>query len=345
MSHLSRARLSFRWSSKRKFATVKIYEVRNRERKNFTVSYVSTAGRVRKTFASLELATKEAQIIVDNLAAGDLEALKLTGGDKQIYVEAKQAIARTGIPLGSAAQEFARAFDILGHAGIVEAARYYKKHVETGLPEVPVCDAVARYAKAKQAQGMSRPYLKDIRGLLGRFATHFQCNIATIMPEDLRAYLNGLKVGMVAKNNHRRLIVGLFSFARAEGWLRPNEETAAQRLGTYKVKPRDVEIFTPAEVARLLAHASEDFLPWVALIAFGGLRNEELHKGLMWESINFDRVAISSFLSRSRKRSAKGKSSCPKICYNGLPLIGTGAARFSIAIFGSLWLRCAKRPG
>ncbi len=259
---------------------------------------------MRKTFASLDLAKQEAQTVAQNLGAGDLEALKLTGGDKQVYVEATKAIARTGIPLSSAAQEFARAFDILGHDGIVEAARYYKKHVETGLPDVLVADAVERFAAAKKAQGMSKVYLKDIRGLLGRFAAHFQCNIASIEPEDLRAYVGALKVGMVAKNNHRRLITGLFRFARNEGWLRPNEETAAQRGGAYKIKPRDVEIFTPAEVARLLAHADEDFLPWVALIAFGGIRNEELHKGLSWDAINFDNgcVIVSAAISKTNRK-------------------------------------------
>jgi hypothetical protein len=34
-----------------------------------------------------------------NLADGDIEALKLTGREKQIYVEAERAIAGTGLPL------------------------------------------------------------------------------------------------------------------------------------------------------------------------------------------------------------------------------------------------------
>ena len=49
--------------------------------------------------------------------------------------------------------------------------------------------------------------------------------------------------------------------------------------------------------ARTLALATAiepppDFLPYIALIAFGGVRREELHKGLMWEAINFDRGYI-----------------------------------------------------
>ena len=301
-----RAAAEFPLTIKKGHASVKIYEVRNRDRMNYTVSYMTPVkGRVRKTFADLELAKREANTIALNLAEGDLEALKLTGREKQIYVEAEQVLARTGIPLHSVAHEFARCFDILGHGGIVEAARYFKKHVEAGLPDITVAKAVSRFTEAKKAEGMSGLYLKDIRLLLGRFAASFQCNIATIQPEDLRQYLSALDAGPVTRNNHRRLLVALFNFAKGEGWLRGNEETAAQRLGAYKVKEREVEIFMPAEVAKLLAHAEEDFLPWIVLIAFGGVRNEELAKGLVWESINFNRgyiIVPASIAKTNRKR-------------------------------------------
>jgi integrase len=226
------------------------------------------------------------------LAGGDLEALKLTGRERQIYVAADQALARTGLSLDVAAREFANAVDILGHDGIIEAARYYKKHVESSLPDIPVATAVEKFTEAKKAGGMSQAYLKDIRTILGRFASHFQCNLASIMREDLRDYLNAMNIGAVARNNHRRLIIVLFNFAKAQGWLRPNEQTAADALGAYKVKEHDVAIYTPAQVARLLGAADTEFLPYIALIAFGGVRREELHKGLTWEAINFDRGTI-----------------------------------------------------
>ena len=107
------------------------------------------------------------------------------------------------------------------------------------------------------------------------------------------------------ESNRRRLLVILFNFAKAQGWLRANEETAADALGTYKIKRRDVEIYTPAEIARLLGAADMDFVPYLALIAFGGVRREELHKGLMWEAINFDRgdiIVPAAIAKTDRKR-------------------------------------------
>ena len=37
--------------------------------------------------------------------------------------------------------------------------------------------------------------------------------------------------------------------------------------------------------ARLLGAADVDFVPYIVLLAFAGVRREELHKGLAWESI------------------------------------------------------------
>jgi integrase len=121
----------------------------------------------------------------------------------------------------------------------------------------------------------------------------------------LRDYMGGMHVSPVALNNHRRLIVALFNFAKTQRWLRPNEQTAADSLGTYKVKERDVMIYTPSEVGRLLAAADIDFVPWIALVAFGGVRREELHKGLLWDAIDFERGTIlipAAIAKTNRKR-------------------------------------------
>src|SRR5947207_15647726 len=86
-----RAAAEFPLTVKKGHASVKVYEVKNRDRMNYTVSYMTAVkGRVRKTFADLELAKREANTIALNLADGDLEALKLTGREKQINVKAKQ---------------------------------------------------------------------------------------------------------------------------------------------------------------------------------------------------------------------------------------------------------------
>jgi integrase len=280
---------------KKGFATVKIYRITNRKRKNYvtyTVSYPSPNGRARCDFADLAEAKREANIKARSILGFDAQRLNLSGDDARHYSQACDTIRPTGLPLHSVAHEFARAFDILGGAHIVEAARYYKKHVDVDLKPVTVSEAVDNFHAAKKAEGLSKAYLHDIDVLLGDLADAFQCQLASIQPEDLRDYLNQKRVGLVSKENRRRLLVVLFNYAKAQGWLRKNETTAADALGTYKIKQHEVEIYTPAEMSKLLNAADSDFLPYIALIAFGGVRREELHKGLPWSAVNFERATI-----------------------------------------------------
>ena len=277
---------------KRGYATVKIYRITNRGRVLYTLAYASPHGRVRENVTDLAKAKRMAASIADKLTREEAHVLEINGEDKQIYVSAKSAVAPTGISLDVAARQFAAAYEILGHDAIVEAARYFKKHVETELPQISVTEAVDKFHEAKKAEGLSPLYLKDIRLMLGDLKAAFQMNLGSVTVEDLSQYLNKKNVGFVAKNNRRRLIIALFNFAKAQGWLSKSEATVADGLGTYKVKEKDVQVFTPAEVKNLIENADADFIPWIALIAFGGIRHEELKKGLAWENIDFKKNTV-----------------------------------------------------
>ena len=216
-------------------ASVKVYRMKQRDGWNYAVAYVTPSGRIKRNFSDLDVAKREAGTIVHNLAGGDLEALKLTGRERQLYVAANEAIAHTGLSLDVVAREFAAAYKVLGRDAILEAAKYFKAHVETSLPDVLLPTAVEKFAEAKKAEGMSPLYLKDIRTMLtSGLAARFRCNLANITADDLRDYLNGMSVGPVAKNNRRRLIVAFFNFAKAQRWLSPDAATAADGLGAYK---------------------------------------------------------------------------------------------------------------
>jgi hypothetical protein len=318
---------------KKRGTIVKIYHGLNRGDPIYTVSYVGPDGRERRFFRSLDEAKAEATKSADKLAGFDASALRLNGKDALKYHEAQQTIADSGsaLSLNAIIQEYARARQILGMDNIVEAARYYKKHVAADLPQIMVADAVEKFYEAKKSEGLSPAYLKDILTLLGNaalrrkyslrkitwkkrqpkesgFADDFHVPLASIQPEDLREYLNAGKragISLVAKENRRRILVVLFNFAKSQGWLRKNEETAADALGAYKIKQRDVEIHTPAEMSKLLNAADKDFLPYIALVAFGGIRREELHKGLLWDAINFERnhiIVPAAIAKTGRKR-------------------------------------------
>lgn len=304
---------------KKQHAHVKIYKGQNRGKDLFTLSYISPSGRIRKNFFDLAEAKREADTQLGKMAKGDLEALKLTGLDAQLFVAATEALKPCGVSLDIAAREFASAFEILGFDGIIEAARHYKATVSHGLPDVMVADAADRFYSAKKSEGMSPKYLKDIRQILGAadrdkkadeqkarggLSGTFHCNLKAVSSDQLREYIGRMKVGPVAKNNHRRVIVALFNFAKEQtpAWLSKNETTAADAIGNVKVRRKPPTIYTPAEMAALLSGSSERFLPYLALIAFGGVRADEItddeaqegqSKGqLKWEHIDFVRGVV-----------------------------------------------------
>ena len=290
--------------------TVTIYRTVNRGGALYCVSYVTAAaGRVRRNFADPDEARREAENNAQLLAAGDLQALKLTGEDRAAYLAAESALAETGVSLVTAANHFAEAWRILGRDAVVEAARHFRARVDENIPELTVAEAVEKFIADKEGHGISPHYRRDLRTILGRhLAGAFRCLLSTVSPGDLRDYLGRQGGGPVYKNGHRRVIVAFFNHAKAVGWLPKMEPTAAEALDVRKVKRRDVEIYAPKEVQALLDHAMPDFRPWLALIAFGGVRHNELRKGLRWDAIEWKTgtlIVPAAIAKTARKRLVK----------------------------------------
>ena len=281
---------------------MKIYRTNNRGVPTYTVSFVGASGRVLRQFRDLDEAKREAASRASSLALGDLEALRLGGRERQLYVAASEALNPTGVSIDIAARTFAAAFDLLGGDSILEACRYFARHRDNSLPDITVADASARFLTAKRAEGLSPRHCKDLKRITGHFAHAFQMNLKDVSGEDVARYIAGMKTGAVSRNNHLRNIKTLFTHARAQGWLTKNETTAADAVRFVKVKRKPPVFFTPQETAALLANASERFLPYVALIAFGGLRADEIaddepkpgeSRGqLRWEDIDFARDVV-----------------------------------------------------
>jgi hypothetical protein len=238
----------------------------------------------------------------------------LTDRERRLFLAATKALSLTGVSLDIAAREFAAAWQILGGEGIIEAAHFYKKHHGAVLPRISVADAAERFRVAKKAGGASPKYLKAIRHITGRLAACFQCDIKSITTDDLAAYLEHLNAGPITKNNHRRVLVSLFNHAKDQGWLSKGEATAASALKVNKVKRRPPKIFTPKEMGALLSNASERFRPYLVLVAFGGLRSDEItddepqerrSRGqLRWENIDFAQrcIIVPKSVSKSFRR-------------------------------------------
>jgi integrase len=74
----------------------------------------------------------------------------------------------------------------------------------------------------------------------------------------------------------------LFNFAVARGYSIDNPVAGVEKI---KVKREETQVFTPTEIARLLAKASADFLPVLCLGAFAGVRSAEIER-MEWNDID-----------------------------------------------------------
>jgi len=134
-------------------------------------------------------------------------------------------------------------------------------------------------------------------------------NAADIQTADLQEYIEAASTNQKSRKTYRTLIGSLWRFA---GVHQVFTSTAAERLPLYKLATRTkIDILTPAQAKILLANVAPEFLPWLALNLFSGLRaqeiishNEAVKPSLRWENIRrADGVIdVPADVSKRRKR-------------------------------------------
>jgi integrase len=264
-------------------STVRIYRDRKPSGEYFRVVYHLGGKRHRLNFRDLDSAKTEAAAKAAQLARGDMDAAQITGKDRLIYGRALEAVKEFGIPLDAVAIEYGQARKILDGHNLAEAARFYMRHHGRGLTGKSAADAVAEFINTKRSEGCSQVYLTELRHRLGSFARAFHVEVRQLSPDDVRDFLNGLKVGPGSFNNYRRVLRVFFRFCQSRGWL-SREVDLLDGTGKRKEALADIEVFTAAELRALLHTASPRVATCIALQAFSGMRSEELLR-LTWADL------------------------------------------------------------
>ncbi len=227
-------------------------------------------------------ALEAADRLARQLSERDVLAASITREEAIHYAAASQALKPLGVTLSQAVFTFAEAFGITGSAsGVLAAAKFFAARNKRTVPK-PVADVVAELLTIKESRGASPRYLQDLRYRLGVFADAFQKDTCNVTTAEVQAWLDSLKLASQSYANHRRVVSLLFGFAVARGYAADNPVEGVERV---KVRNGDIAIFSPAEIAKLLAAASPDYLPSLALGAFAGLRSAEIER-LEWSEIH-----------------------------------------------------------
>lgn len=103
---------------------------------------------------------------------------------------------------------------------------------------------------------------------------------------DIDEWLRDLKVGPRTRNNLRNSVQLLFNFPISRRYL-PTDHDELSAVPLARDSGGEIEIYSPQEMADLLAVASPEHVPFLAIGAFAGLRHAELQQ-LDWAEVRMD---------------------------------------------------------
>jgi integrase len=180
-----------------------------------------------------------------------------------------------------------------------------KSHVArhpVNLPAKPVDEAATELVARKKAQGMSERYLHDLRHRLGRFAQDFKVPLSAITTAQVQQWMDGLGLSAQSIRNYRTVLHVFFEYCATRGYI-PPDTNPIRKTERMEIKDREVEIFSPWELAALLDAAEDSYRPCAALQGLAGLRSNEVER-LEWRDIDLERrlIVISKGVAKTASR-------------------------------------------
>ena len=292
---------------KRGNSTVSIYRVNRKKNgrpyQEFKLAYYNEVGkRLFQSFSTLERARQAADNVNVGFMKGEVKSLVLTNEDKVVYLRALKALQPAGTPLDLAAHQFAEAAKLLGGASLLEAARYYVRRHPGKLPRKSVQEVIEEFIESRRQARRDENYVASLRSHLRRFSEAHHTAIADLSRADVLRFLNGLGLSPRSQYNFAKSLRTYFAFARERGYLSKDDDEL-QAITAGDADPGEIEIYTPAEMAALLAVAEPEMMPLMALGGFAGLRSCELER-LDWSEVQLARgfIEVKRAVSKTAQR-------------------------------------------
>ena len=212
-------------------AEIRIYTLRAQGGyESFQCSWYELGQRRTKTFGALDDARLFAQQKTVAIANGLPEINEVTLRDVEVLKGCERRVGRLGFTLPAAVEEWLSAKESLREASLAEVIEFYKRH-HAGIPRKTVNEVLPLFFEAKEAAKVSDAYLRVSRCYMVKFREQFgPVLIADITTPEIDRYLRATAGAAVTKNNIRRNIVTLFTWAPAHG-CRPDRPSRAAPQG------------------------------------------------------------------------------------------------------------------
>ena len=272
---------------------VRIYTINRKDGyEQFTLAWKEDGRRRTRCLSCMDEARMIAQQVTVRLINGFTDTCEATRRDLDILRHCERTATEFGMTLAAAIEEWASARRTAGNVLLSDAIRFYAANRADQFPTRSNVQAATEFVVSLKRKGVSAIYVRNATASLKRFTDAVSGNIADVTVADINQFLDGLKkLGPVSKNGIRRNIVTMFGFAKKQGYLHPDRKTAAEQTDSFKETEKEIAIFTPEEMERLLLTAHARILPLVAIGGFAGIRSAEVAR-LEWKDIKWDRGHI-----------------------------------------------------
>jgi len=296
--------------------TVNIYSrtktVKGHEYTIYEVADFSHGTRRMRSFTNPAKAVAEAETIAQRLSSGEVVAAQMDSREAATYGRAMELLRAAGLdtPLEIVVAHYAEAVKILGADRVIEAAQDFIRRNPTERPARTIAQVATELVALKTNRKASDRYAEDLKIRLAKLATKFPVNVDAVTTTDIQAWLDGLDAAPRTVRNFRNTASALFKFAEARGYIAKGENPV---MATERIKTKNadaIEIYTPAELARLLESAPASFKTVLAIQAFAGLRSAEVMR-LDWANVKLDRDTLRSQRKTPRRPAGALSRSCP----------------------------------
>ena len=265
--------------------------------------YYVDGRRVRKYFETREAAEtfiEAEQIRRENLGK---RATHIDGAVAEDALRASDILKQTPYTLLDAARFVAHAHSKLEphSVRIDDAINAHVAAIEQRKRSVTVNNLTDEFIENRRAKRKSEIYIRDLTTRLRRFkASMGDRIIAEITPGDVDQWIQSLNIGPQTQNNFRAVLSAMWTFAVRRGYAATN---IIQLVDKTSVVRDYIPTFSVEQLTRLVSAASPEYLPVLAIGAFGGLRPEEINK-LRWEDLDFHErtIRVNASAAKTRKK-------------------------------------------
>jgi integrase len=188
---------------------------------------------------------------------------------------------------------------------ILDATRFYLHHLAAS-ESVHLGKVVEDYLRSQERSKLSARHLIDTRSRIGRFQGAFEDRpVRTLNATEIENWIYGLRtggkdLGPQTLSNWRRALHAFFGWLLRQKLIDFNPVAGVAKPKLVRTPPA---VWTPENLAHLLAGAPTGLVPILAIGAFAGLRTAEL-LALEWSEINLERglIEVSADKAKSARR-------------------------------------------